>query len=127
MYKVDNLSDKFVHRVAANESKFTIIYTPMGENLPFPITRQTFDKMFSCVRNLVDLCIIHRDLTPYHFMCKKDSANNIEKVFLIDFGSSVFIPVGQSLNTSRLEKQHYRYRGSLRFAASQILIELLKG
>lgn len=130
IYKTDD-SSQFIQRVAANAKKFTIIYTPRGHKIPFPITQQNFDKMFGCLRELASKAIIHRDLTPNHFLCtKNEKSDEIEKIILIDFGSAVFIKDGK-LNKSTLESsdatdEHHKYRGSVRFAAKDILEHLIK-
>lgn len=122
IYRRDHLSDTFIQRVAANEANFTIIYTPRGHKVPFPITLQEYYQMFKCVRDLANKGIIHRDLTPNHFLCTKNSTGRIEKIFLIKSGK---------MNKSILESsdsadEHHKYRGSVRFAARDILDNLYK-
>lgn len=127
MYELEDLSEKsqkskFIQRVAANPKNLTIIYTPRGQKLERPITQQQFKEMFDCVRELVNCCIIHRDLSPNHFLCTKTN-----EIFLIDFGSAKFIK-GGNLNSSNQEPsdsvvttRNQNYRGSVRFAAKEIL------
>ena len=112
---VRNLSDKFIHRVADNPKKLSIVYTPRGQPLQHPFTRTQFAKMFGCVRELFNLGIIHRDLTPSHFMRAKTSSGD-ENIFLIDFGSATFI---EEVDLNRYV--HHDYRGSIYFAATSIL------
>lgn len=88
MYNLDNLSDKFVKRVAANRNKRVIIYN-RGEKLQRPITRKQFDQMFDCIRELRNIGIIHRNINPDHFLSTKASASDdTEKIFLDSFSSA---------------------------------------
>lgn len=129
IYDVSDLSDKFIHRVADNRKKLSIVYTPRGQPLQRQLTRKQFEKMFDCVRVLVDLGIIHRDITPNHFLSAKTSSG-IENIFLIDFGSATFIE-GGDLNSSELVDQNVQqdakhvYQGSVGFAATSILDSLV--
>ena len=122
IYDVSDLSDKFIHRVADNRKKLSIVYTPRGQPLQRQLTRKQFEKMFDCVRVLVDLGIIHRDITPHHFLSAKTSSG-IENIFLIDFGSATFIEKEDLNSCSKLEAQaaKHGYLGSVRFAATSIL------
>lgn len=112
MYKRDYLSDKFIQRVAANVKNYAIIYTPRGKQLQRPITQHQFEMMFNCVLELKRLSIIHRDLTPYHFLTTTSSSDE-PIIFLIDFGSAIF--------RENIQESDINYRGSVRFAATEIL------
>lgn len=73
--------------------------------------------ILECVKELHELDIIHRDLTPNHFMKHPNG-----EVILIDFGSAYFINSKQELDTSKDDITKFcRYNGSIEFAADQIL------
>lgn len=127
MYKLGILPKNFIQRVAANDQQLAIVYTPRGIPLKNQsITKEQFEKMFKCLRSLFENGIIHRDLTPHHFLIENSSSGN-ENIFLIDFGSAILID--KTLNNSNLEDElesshpAYRinYQGSIRFAANEIL------
>lgn len=136
MYDCDSLSKKFNQRVAANTNNFTIIYTPRGYQLQRPFTRQQIELVFDCMRELIKYGIIHRDITPNHLLSIKSSSGEIEQIFLIDFGSATFVEMDSEFNNSSLaessddDEGHTiqvadTYRGSIRFAATKILKQLL--
>lgn len=108
MYNLDNLSDKFVKRVASNDNSYVIIYN-RGEKLQRPITRQQFDQMFDCIRELRNIGIIHRDITPDHFLsAKASSSDDTGKIFLVSFSSAIYqnhigMPNAISISTSHTE------------------------
>ena len=126
MYELDNLSDKFIKRVAANRNKYVIIYN-RGEKLQYPITREQFDQMFDCMRELRNIGIIHRDITPGHFLSAKASDGS-EKVFLVGFSSAVFNEKGDKWNASNIESSSNQviYDGLILCASTEILDCLLK-
>lgn len=124
MYKLGILPVNFIQRVAANTHHLAIVYTPRGEPLENQsITQKQFEQMFECLRSMFNKGIIHRDLTPHHFLVTKD-----KRIFVIDFGSAILIS-DDELNDSNLGKElessdpayQNNYRGSIRFAATKIL------
>lgn len=84
------------------------------------------------MRELYNEGIIHRDITPSHFLTTKATAGNVEKIFIIDFGSAAFV----ENNLYDSDTENYRspysaylfesYRGSVLFAATVILRNLMK-
>jgi RIO-like serine/threonine protein kinase len=140
MYKLGILPDSFIQRVASNEKHLAIIYTPRGKNIQNHIdnmgfTRELFDQMFEGVRSLFNKGIIHRDLTPHHFLVTENPSGKTKKVFIIDFGSTILINK-EKLDNSNLDSNldlkssdpayQYNYQGSVKSAATEILKCLFK-
>ena len=104
MYELDNLSDKLVKRVAANHNKRVIIYN-RGEKLQYPITREQFEQMFDCMRELRNIGIINRDIIPDHFLSTKASSDGTEKIFLVGFSSANYIEIEPYIKFSNAANQ----------------------
>jgi serine/threonine protein kinase len=129
MYNLDKMSDKFIQRLATDAEKLTIIYTPRGKRLHRPITRQQFDKMFDCIRELHKNGIIHRDISTGHFLSTKSSLDDTEKIFLIDFGSASSNEKEKETNSfGKVFYREYRvrYLGTVLYASNEILNGLMK-
>lgn len=124
------MSDKFIKRLATNAEKLTIIYTPRGQRLHRPITREQFDKMFDCIRELRKNGIIHRDISTGHFLSTKSSLDDTdtEKIFLIDFGSASSnekVKETNSFGEVFYREYRVRYLGTVLYAANEILKGLM--
>lgn len=120
-----NLTDRFLQRVAADENQNIIIYSPFCTKLDYLLTKSDVVQMLECLAELVRLGIVHRDLSPAHFMRAKNADGTDGRIVLIDFGAAVFVePQDAPLNISTLQEENWHkktYRGSLEFAADEIL------
>lgn len=90
IYDCKNLSDKFVQRVAANPEMRAIIYTPRGQNLQTQMSSKEIFLMFDCFNELGKFGIIHRKISPDHFLATRNPSGKIENIFLIDFAWATF-------------------------------------
>lgn len=64
-----------------SKRRYSIIYTPIGK----PITRLTkniLKMMISCVKKLHQYNIIHRDLSPHHFLMNEKGEVNFSTLYL---------------------------------------------
>jgi hypothetical protein len=77
--------------------------------------------MFSCVAGLRRLGIVHRDLTPRHFLHSDTDAHSASHgLFLIDFGFSLLLP----LNEDDCRDLLVEFCGSTYFAPTSLLHQL---
>lgn len=60
---------QFIRKVNHYEAKRAIVFSPYGAPVR-QLTRGRFDKMIECVEKLQTYGIIHRDISPNHFMYK---------------------------------------------------------
>jgi serine/threonine protein kinase len=103
-------SKRFMQLVRSDDSQKALVYTPVGKELKKGMLRREHVlEMLDCVEELHSHNIIHRDLSPKHFLQRNDTGS----IFLIDFGSALF--------TSKQTLAPVRYKGSLQFAAREIL------
>lgn len=109
----------FIQRVAAKESANAIVYSPLAKPMQNNITKDEFLQMWTCIDKLVELGIVHRDITPHHFMKSKFG------VVLIDFGSAFFARKCD-LDRSDNPEEVFEFRGSLEFAALEVFEKLCK-
>ena len=112
--------------VHAQQSMKTIVYQPYGEPI-LKLTQVRVSQMFDCLETLQRYGVIHRDLSPNHFL--KRMVDGKENVFVIDFGAAFLIPPENSatdLNESdNRQAELTNYRGSIQFAALDILQNLI--
>ena len=79
-------------------SPYCLFFTPVGIR---PVgaacrSREFIEDMFSCVVGLRRLGIVHRDLTPRHFLRSNSDAHSASHgLFLIDFGFSQLLPLNR--------------------------------
>jgi serine/threonine protein kinase len=77
--------------------------------------------MFACVAALRQLDIVHRDLTPRHFLrCDNEALSASHGLFLIDFGFAVLLP----LNDDDCQDREVTFCGSTYFAPTSLLQQL---
>ena len=121
-----NAAQNFISLVHIHQGYKTIVYEPFGE----PLTKLTKDRvtqMFGCLQTLQTYGVIHRDLSPSHFL--KKVVDDQEVVFIIDFGCAYLAPQKGSItnmNESNNDKdvKMTNYKGSIQFAALEILEDL---
>ena len=104
--------------------RHTLFFTPVGvRQLEDCKSQDAFRDMFSCLFGLRQLNIVHRDLTPRHFLrCDGDKSSASRGLFLIDFGFAVPLP------ESAEARQAFSvpFCGSSHFAPTPVLAELAK-
>lgn len=85
-YFPDSIED-FFRLVHCNKTSNSIVFTPSGKSIAkFEFSPDLSKKMLNCVKNFHHMGIVHRDLTPHHFLIRIQ--NDQEKV---SFSSSVFL------------------------------------
>ena len=124
MRKIPN-SPRFIKLVFVNEVAKALVYHPAGKPIQKRLlTSDIIAQMLDCVKELHVNGIIHRDLSPNHFLQHND------QIFLIDFGCAIFTKNinDEDLNKSDNEddKNYNNYKGSIQFAALDILTHLNK-
>jgi len=108
------------------DEQLTIVYSPIGQILKQrDLTRSDVSQIFDIMEDLYKFGIIHRDLSPNHFMKVYDKVNNKDQIFLIDFGSALILDqeILPELNQSKLDQdtEFHGYQGSVEFASQDIL------
>ena len=101
---------------SAHGALHTLFLSPVGKcEHDTPLTLATVRDMFTCLRDMRQLNVVHRDLTPRHFLrCCADNDSASHGLFVIGFGCAVLLPAdGQS-----------RLCGSLHFAPTSVLAQL---
>jgi hypothetical protein len=104
-------------------SPYCLFFTPVGIRPEGAACRslEAVGDMFSCVAGLRDLDIVHRDLTPRHFLrCGSDVSSASHGLFLIDFGFSVLLPLHPQERRDLL----IPFSGSTHFAPTSLLQQL---
>ena len=79
-------TEHFICMIAECPDKYSIVYTPSGE--PFDeLNPNRLEQMFVCVEKLQQFGVIHRDLTPHHFLKRmKDGKEQVCVCLNIFFG-----------------------------------------
>ena len=104
-------------------SPYCLFFTPVGIR---PVgaasrSREFIEDMFSCVAGLRRLGIVHRDLTPRHFLRSNSDAHSASHgLFLIDFGFSQPLPLDRDDCGDLLVE----FCGSTYFAPTSLLHQL---
>ena len=104
-------------------SPYCLFFIPVGIR---PVgaacrSREFIKDMFSCVAGLRRLGIVHRDLTPRHFLRSDTDAHSASHgLFLIDFGFSLLLP----LNKDDCRDLLVEFCGSTYFAPISLLHQL---
>lgn len=120
-YDINKQSKMFIQRFASIENDQAIIYTPHCHKLEYPLSKKEIFGIFDSIAELQKFGIVHRDLSPNHFM--KHPTNGA--VVLIDFGCAHFIDLNPKLDTSNHDTTpFYSFNGSIEFAAHSILEHL---
>jgi serine/threonine protein kinase len=108
--------------VKCQENDMTIVYSPRCKPL-VQFTKKDLFGMYECLKELLKVGVIHRDLSYNHFMKSMDN----DEIVLIDFGCALIMPQPNlTLNHSNLgdDNTFYTYQGSIEFAALEVLEHL---
>lgn len=145
------VNQQFIKKVHENPEKLSIVFSPYGKPVNI-LNRNILNQMLMCVEKLQECGVIHRDLSPHHFLLRtnfKDEQTVILsdvkllnfskfinftklrwfKIFLIDFGSAFLIDYNDQKRFPDLDQSNnsncsVTYKGSIHFAAREILINL---
>ena len=102
-------ADKLTRRV--------LFFTPIGIPESGDLSRATVEDMFCCLQRIRELRVVHRDISPRHFLRNSSHAASASHgLFLIDFGMATLLPVHRPVG----------FQGSLHYAPTDIQAELAK-
>ena len=120
-----HVDQHFISMIFAHKQSKTLVYAPYGKQM-LKLNKDRFHQMLSCLSLLQKNGIIHRDLSPNHFLVRNE--NGKDQVFIIDFGSAYLAPLNshtEDMNNSKNAEGNLDiFKGSIQFAALEILQNL---
>jgi serine/threonine protein kinase len=96
-----------------------LFFQPRGENAVIRNDRDV-EEAFDCLEWLRELRVIHRDLSPRHFLrAAPATAQGTGELFLIDFGFAVLLPSDRDLDQESSDE--LTFSGSSYYAPTRLL------